>query len=247
MNDILPELPNATLPGTERSNPPGLTRISYRAGTYTTVLQRLITTLTTQRTARDFPVLRLDTHAQENWILGLLQAWALVADVLSFYQERIANEGYLRTATERRSLLELARAIGYELRPGVSASTYLAFTLRTGQDQSPQRALLPQGIVVQSVPTQSQLQSISVPGANAALAQAHLPQVFETNADFEARVEWNSIHPLDISNRPGRLIRLDSTMLRLAGVKTGLHKDDVLLIMGDVFTNTTPASGTSAQ
>ena len=45
-------------------------------------------------------------------------------DVLTFYQERIANEGYLRTATERRSMLELARAIGYELSPGVAASTY---------------------------------------------------------------------------------------------------------------------------
>ncbi len=36
---------------------------------------------------------------------------AALADVLTFYQERIANEGYLRTATERRSILELAREI----------------------------------------------------------------------------------------------------------------------------------------
>ena len=50
-----------------------------------------------------------------------------VADVLTFYQERIANEGYLRTATERRSVLELAREIGYELSPGVAAGTELAF------------------------------------------------------------------------------------------------------------------------
>ena len=48
-------------------------------------------------------------------------ACACVADVLGFYQERIANEGYLRTATERRSVLELARTIGYELKPGVAA------------------------------------------------------------------------------------------------------------------------------
>ena len=54
---------------------------------------------------------------------------ACVADVLTFYQERIANEGFLRTATERRSVLELARAIGYELKPGVAASVHLAFTV----------------------------------------------------------------------------------------------------------------------
>ena len=52
-----------------------------------------------------------------------------LGDVLTFYQERIANESYLRTATERLSVLELARLIDYQLRPGVAASTYLAFTL----------------------------------------------------------------------------------------------------------------------
>jgi len=35
-------------------------------------------------------------------------SWATLADVLTFYQERIANELWLRTATERDSLLRLA-------------------------------------------------------------------------------------------------------------------------------------------
>ena len=51
-------------------------------------------------------------------------------DVLAFYQERLANESFLRTATERRSILELARLIGYQPSPGVAASTWLAFTLQ---------------------------------------------------------------------------------------------------------------------
>ena len=38
---------------------------------------------------------------------------------------------YLRTATERISLQELARLIGYRLRPGVAAETWLAFALET--------------------------------------------------------------------------------------------------------------------
>ncbi len=243
MNDSIQYSTLDSLPGVHRINPPGLTRISYRAGTYTTVLQRLITTLMTQRDANGFPMLQLDTQAQENWVLGLLQAWALVADVLSFYQERIANEGYLRTATERRSLLELARAIGYELQPGVSASTYLAFMLREGHAQIPQRALIPQGVTVQSVPTQSKQQVVSVPGASTAPSSVQLPQLFETSADFEARAEWNTLYPLDVSNRPGRLFRLDSSALRLAGVKTGLHKGDPLLITGDVPVKDTPTSG----
>ena len=50
-------------------------------------------------------------------------AFAVLLDVLTFYQERIANEAYLRTAIERRSVVELARLIGYQLSPGVAAST----------------------------------------------------------------------------------------------------------------------------
>ena len=43
--------------------------------------------------------------------------------MLTFYQERIANESYLRTATERVSLQEMGKLIGYRLRPGVAAET----------------------------------------------------------------------------------------------------------------------------
>ena len=36
--------------------------------------------------------------------MALIDAWAVAADVLTFYTERIANENYLGTATERRSV-----------------------------------------------------------------------------------------------------------------------------------------------
>ena len=49
--------------------------------------------------------------------IALLDAWALVANAVSFYTERIAQEGFLRTATERESVRWLARTLGYELRP----------------------------------------------------------------------------------------------------------------------------------
>ena len=73
--------------------------------------------------------------------------WATVADVLTFYQERIANEGYLRTARLRDSILRLARLLDYQLRPGVAATTLLAFTL------DKHAALrIPLGQLFQSVP-----------------------------------------------------------------------------------------------
>jgi len=92
----------------------------------------------------------LKTRDPSDPAIALLDSWALVADVLSFYQERIANEGYLRTALERRSVLELARLIGYQLRPGVAApfisptpSTKIAPRLAVA-DKDPDHRRLPQ-------------------------------------------------------------------------------------------------------
>ena len=62
---------------------------------------------------------RLKTRDDDDFTMGLLDAVACAADVLSFYQERIANESFLRTATERVSLQEMAKLIGYRLRPGL--------------------------------------------------------------------------------------------------------------------------------
>ena len=58
----------------------------------------------------------MQTREDDDFSIALLDAWATVADVLMFYQERVANESYMRTATERFSLIELARLIGYQAR-----------------------------------------------------------------------------------------------------------------------------------
>ena len=76
----------------------------------------------------------LRTRDADDFTLGLIDAVACAADVLTFYQERLANESYLRTATERVSLQEMAKLIGYRLRPGVAAETLLAFALEDAED-----------------------------------------------------------------------------------------------------------------
>src|SRR6185436_2692821 len=107
-------------------NRPGLSAIAYRSGTWYEFEASLIAALL----ASKHPELAgLTTRADDDFTIALLDAMAVASDVLTFYQERIANESYLRTATERRSLLELARLIGYELKPGVAAATLVAFTV----------------------------------------------------------------------------------------------------------------------
>ncbi|MFT3770700.1 MAG: baseplate J/gp47 family protein [Minicystis sp.] len=54
-----------------------------------------------------------------------LEALASAADDLSYYQDRVAAEAYLETATERRSLVRLARLVDYEPRPATAARVLL--------------------------------------------------------------------------------------------------------------------------
>src|SRR5262245_58550891 len=51
-----------------------------------------------------------------------LEMWAYVADVLGFYDERIANETYLRTAVRRSSLRRIVELLGHTPRSGIAAS-----------------------------------------------------------------------------------------------------------------------------
>src|SRR6185503_10204647 len=120
------------------------------------------------------PLLHLTTREPDDPSIALLDAWAMIADVLTFYQERIANEGYLRTATERRSIIELARLVGYRLRPGVAASVWLALTCEDNEK-----------VVIE--PYEVRAQSVPGPG--------ELPQSFENIEKFEARGRWNKLVP----------------------------------------------------
>lgn len=206
----------------ELYNRPGLSAISYRVGDHAQFRESLIAALS----ASGLPALRrLTTRDPADFSIALLDAWSAAADVLTFYQERIANESYLGTATERFSILQLARTIGYELRPGVAASTYLAFTLeeasmaesqvqvsgipRNKEDNPP--IVIEAGAKVQSVPEQDEA-----------------PQTFETIETIEARAEWNAMKPR--KTKPHPRIYAGTTRIVIQGVGNNLKEGDVLLI-----------------
>lgn len=204
-------------------NLPGQPAVKYRLGTHATFLAAMKTHLPGQyiefllkeldehgkpETGRIYPLQDLTTRVSDDPAIALLDAWATIADVLTFYQERIANESYLRTAIERRSVLELARAIGYELKPGVSASTYLAFTVNDVPG-SPGMAIVASGARVQSVP-----------------AQGQMPQTFETSEEIIARAEWNAMRPR--MTRPQDLAIIEDKLC-LLGISTSFESaDDVI-------------------
>ncbi len=60
---------------------------------------------------------------------ALLQLFAHMGDILSYYQDRIANESFLATAQTRRSVIQHLQLIGYHLGTAVPASTSLRLTV----------------------------------------------------------------------------------------------------------------------
>src|SRR4051812_44587271 len=62
------------------------------------------------------------SRGESDFGVVLIELFAYVADILSYYQDRIANEAYLSTATQRRSVTELLRLIGCQIDPGLAAS-----------------------------------------------------------------------------------------------------------------------------
>ncbi len=225
-------------PITTENNRPGLPALAYRLATYSQFFERMKAQISSPSLLASPPATgnwslsALSTRSTDDPIIALLDAWAVVLDVLTFYQERIANEGYLRTATERQSVLQLAREIGYELSPGVAAGTYLSFLIEdtigtavpTTTPQTPRTPSAPTqggatynaGIVL--LDTGTQVQSIPPQGS--------LPQTFETSSPLQARTAWNIMLP--------RLTRFSDLALTATGQ----------LVLLDVRTSFAPGTAT---
>jgi len=204
----------------EVKNRPGLKAVSYRIGTHREFKESLLAKLSLSHKAA---LRSLTTRSNDDFTIALIDAWATVADVLTFYQERIVNESYLHTATERLSISELARLIGYELRPGVAANTYLAFTV-DDTVLTPISGIVSGKEEIQTINIDKGIKVQSVPG------QDEKPQIFETIETIEARPEWNAMQPR--MTQP-QVDVLDANSLYLKGTDYNLSKGNLILINDD--------------
>ena len=196
------------------TNPPGQSSIAYRTGTWASFKESMLARLSSS----DYPALAgLTTRADNDYSIALLDASALVLDILTFYQERLANESYLGTATQLYSLTQLSQLIGYQPSPGVSASVYLAFTLSASPglptSLTTGAITIPAGTTVQSVPGQGQI-----------------PQSFQTSADILGKPTWNA---LAVQTGNPWLPRPGDKSVYLDGTATQLQPGDAFLIVGN--------------
>lgn len=195
-------------------NPPGRSEIAYRAGGYVAFRHALLRALAgeTQLTQRsgDRIVQIWRPGAEGDLALQMMEWWAYLADVLTFYNERIANQDYLRTADLPESVNRLIELLGYRPRPSIGATGVLA-ALVTGA----RPVVLPKGFQIGSKPG---------PGKQ--------PQVFELDADTTIsapdRVSALSAAP-DLP-----LLSTDpagNSCLWLKGTVTSIKTNDKLLLL----------------
>ena len=160
----------------------------------------------------DVPPLHLHDRGLEDPTVALLDAWATVGEVIGFYLDRIADEGYAATAQEPGSVLALAATLGQQPQLGVGATVYCAYTLQA--DAEDKAVLLPAGLLTQSVPG---------PGEQ--------PQTFETATPLLTRPSWNALPvkttaPQTIpTSGPSAL-----TQLVVSGTSDRIATNDVILL-----------------
>lgn len=141
-------------------NPAGLPQIAYRCGDYLAFRDKLLRPLPgeTQLTV-------WQPNAEGDLAVQLVEWWGYLADILTFYNERIANEDYLATALQPDSVNHLVQLLGYRPRPALGSKVTLAGLMTSGA-RPPVKLL--KGLQVQSKPA---------PGLS--------PQTFELDADSQ--------------------------------------------------------------
>src|SRR5262249_41675902 len=154
-------------------NRPGLSAVKYRMGTYASFFLAMTEAIARTPELRE----RWLTRSTDDFAIGLLAMWAYVGDILTFYEERIANEAYLRTAISQESVQMLAALLDYRPAPGAAAEADLAFFTELNQ-----KVQIPIGLRVQSVPGQNEK-----------------PQKFET---IESVTAFGALNQLQVFPRP---------------------------------------------
>jgi hypothetical protein len=194
-------------------NPPGRDVIAYRAGDYTGFRHALLQALKGEQELTQL----IGDRVKQIWrpsatgdlALQMMEWWAYIADVLTFYNERAASQAYLRTADLPESVNRLIQILGYRPRPALGAIGALAAVANSLKPFT-----LPIGFQIQSKPG---------PGKQ--------PQVFELTAD-------TAVHPLGtITAQPALAsspaLSPDQTYVWLKGKVSGIKVNDQLLLLNN--------------
>jgi hypothetical protein len=127
------------------TNAPGLAAISYRVDDFTGFRRALLRPLDGEQSLGPW------RPAPGDLGLQMLEWWAYLADILTFYNERIANESYLGTAQFPDSIAGLVGLLGYAPAPGLAATGQVGAIRTTTRPAEP--LVIPAGMQISSTAT----------------------------------------------------------------------------------------------
>lgn len=188
-------------------NRPGLPAIGYRIGDHARFRRAMVEALPRAKVEGREPLRPHTARDVADPAIALVDAWAAACDVLTFYQERIANGAYLRTAPGPQ-VARITALLGHRPSPGSSAQTLLAFTAEGDVPLD-----VPVGLRVQTVPDAGQK-----------------PATFETDAPVRIHRSLNRMALR--ATRPDPPAG-GGTQAWLAGERTGLRAGDTVLLVAD--------------
>ena len=190
------------------TNPPGQDAIAYRVADFAGFRAALLAGRPGEQELSSFAPAAGDLGLQ------ILEWWAYLGDILTFYNERIASEAYLRTATRRDSLDHLVRVLGYRPRPGIAATGTVAVLARPGSRAG--ALTVPAGLAITSTPS---------PGVPAQTFETVAPATFTGPSDI----------PVTLVPPGG----MTAGAVLLAGVVPGVRTGDRLLLVPRGWDGTT--------
>lgn len=190
------------------TNVPRLSQIAYRATDFTRIREALLQPLDGELSLHGWHPVDGDLGLQ------VLEWWAYLGDILTFYNDRIANEDYLRTVTMPQNLAGLVDLIGYQPRPAVAATGQLAAVRSASHPNEP--LVIPQGMALSSSAT------AGVPAQNFVVSAA---QKFIGTAQVQV-VPYP--HPDLVINSAG----IGPASALLQGKASGLNVGDYVLLVG---------------
>jgi predicted phage baseplate assembly protein len=192
------------------SNPPGLAQIAYRADDFAGLRQAML------RTRPGETAIGTWRPAPGDLGLQILEWWAYLGDILTFYNERIANESYLRTATQPGSVANLVALLGYEPAPGIAATGQVAATRSAAHPSEP--LVIPAGM---------RLSSVATPGVAA--------QTFEV----DAAASFTGPSSVPVTSAPQTDLAVDDAgnpqSVLISGQVSSVKAGDRLLLAGKRF------------
>jgi hypothetical protein len=192
------------------SNPPGLAQITYRETDFTGLRQAMLRPSVGEKAIGSW------RPAPGDLGLQILEWWAYLGDILTFYNERIANESYLRTATRPGSVANLVALLGYQPAPGIAATGYVAAIRSAAHPNEP--LVIPAGL---------RLSSVATPGIPA--------QAFEA----DAAASFTGVSSVPVTPQPLTTPVADGAgnpqPALLSGQVSGVKAGDRLLLAGRHF------------